>query len=76
MYRRKQGKDSVDEIIERICWEGIEGDRCSKTSAARILGCSRQTVYNMCYDGRLDEDHKGLITVRSIWAVAKGSGMA
>lgn len=45
----------------------LYGEVCTKTAAARILGCAINTIYKMLDDGRLDAVCAGtMVDVRSI----------
>lgn len=55
------------QLIERYVWEGLHGSYTTKAAAARLLKVSRQTIYNMIADGRLQTIPNGRVTMHSIY---------
>lgn len=55
------------QLADRAMWVGLYGEAVSKSKAARIMGVSRATVYNMIEDGRLAVYGNGTVSVRSLW---------
>ena len=60
------------ELLDRLVWLSVYGESLTKARAARILGKTRQTVYNMIADGRLKTNKDGTVSTRSLWAYCKG----
>lgn len=59
--------DQIDKIVDRLYQKIIEarntpseiGETCNKNDAAKLLGVTRCTVYNMIKDGRLRSTSDG-----------------
>lgn len=60
------------QLCERAVWIGLYGEEVTKARAARILGRSRRTIYNMIEDGRLETYADGMVSIRSMWAYVSG----
>lgn len=65
-----------DQLLDRMVYEHIEGPLLTKTRAAKLLGVSRTTIYEMLDDGRLKLGRDGKVDTRSVWAFARGVTMA
>ena len=65
-----------DQLLDRTVYEHIEGSLLTKTRAAKLLGVSRTTIYEMLDDGRLKLGRDGKVDTRSVWAFARGVTMA
>lgn len=52
----------------------LGAETMSKSAAARILGVTRQTVYEMLRDGRLKADHRGKLLAGSVNALMNMRG--
>lgn len=62
-HHKEEHMDRMNDMLERY------GEVCTRTAAARILGCSTGKIRGMLTDGRLDDACGGtMVDVRSIAA--------
>lgn len=55
------------QLADQALWVGLYGECVNKSRAARIIGVSRRTIYNMAKDGRITVYGNNMVSVRSLW---------